>query len=64
MPQELLTADQIAARLQVKGKTVRRWATEGRIPAIRLVGQRLRFDWDAVLRAIRTRDSNSKVNPT
>ncbi len=36
MPSPLLTIDQAAERLQVSTRTVRRWITEGVIPARRL----------------------------
>jgi excisionase family DNA binding protein len=32
MPEELLTAEEVANRLKVKPHTVRRWARQGRIP--------------------------------
>ncbi len=49
----LLTPDQMAATLQVKPSTIRSWAREGLIPAIRVGGQIIRFDRDEVLDALR-----------
>jgi excisionase family DNA binding protein len=43
MTQPLLTAPQVAVRLNVSEQTVRRWAASGRLPAARLPGGRLRF---------------------
>lgn len=35
-PEELLTAEEVAAALKVHPETVRRWARDGRIPSIQL----------------------------
>jgi excisionase family DNA binding protein len=37
---ELLTIPEAARRLRVEPGTLRRWISEGRVPAIRLAGQR------------------------
>lgn len=40
---KLLTADEVAARLGFKVKTIHNWASQGRIPHLK-IGGRLRFD--------------------
>ena len=45
----LLTVKDMAVRLQVKDKTVYAWATQGKIPALKLNGV-IRFDGDAIER--------------
>lgn len=50
---ELLTADELADRLQLRPSTIRRWAREGRIPAVRVTAKVVRYDLADVLRAIR-----------
>lgn len=47
----LVRIDEIAKRLGVSVRTVRRLTAAGRIPAVR-VGRQLRYDLDAVLRAL------------
>lgn len=39
----VLTAPQVAARLQVTAETVRDWARSGKVPAITLPGGQYRF---------------------
>lgn len=47
--EELLTTDQVAERLQISRKTVRKWRYEGSLPAVK-VGRRLvRYRWPQVL---------------
>lgn len=53
MPDRLVTADTVAARLGVQADTVRRWALHGLIPVYRVGQKTLRFDIDEVLAAIR-----------
>jgi excisionase family DNA binding protein len=53
--QELINAREVAARLSVSAATVRLWAFQGRIPAIRFSAKVVRFAWDDVLAAIRER---------
>lgn len=50
---ELLTADEVADRLQLRPSTIRRWARDGRIPAVRVTAKVVRYDLAEVLRAIR-----------
>ena len=53
MGTSLFTADEIADRLRLKAETVRRWARENKIPSFRPSPKVLRFDWDAVCKALR-----------
>ena len=46
---DLLTAAELAARLQVKPGTVLQWQRAGRIPAVRITAKVLRFNLSAVL---------------
>ena len=51
---ELLTTEQVASRLNVAVKTVRKWRYEGRLPAVK-VGKRLvRYKWGSVLEWLKT----------
>jgi len=52
MKNEILTAKQLAQRLQIKTETVRLWARKGWIPSLRPSAKVLRFDLDSVLAAI------------
>lgn len=49
---DLLTADELAGRLQVRPSTIRRWAQKGRIPTVRLTSKVVRYDLAAVIRAM------------
>lgn len=53
MSNDLLTADELAKHLKVQPSTVRRWQREGRIPAVRVTAKVVRFDYAAVVDAIR-----------
>ncbi|MCA9313874.1 MAG: MerR family DNA-binding transcriptional regulator [Planctomycetes bacterium] len=55
-PDVPLTATGVARRLGVRPKTVLQWARQGLIPAIRITGKVVRFDWPAVLDAVRDRE--------
>jgi excisionase family DNA binding protein len=50
---ELLTVSQLAERLHIRPRTVQIWARRGRIPAIKLSPKVVRFNWLAVLAALR-----------
>lgn len=54
MENEILTANELAAKLKLKPETIRVWAREGRIPSIRPTPKILRFDLQKVLQAIST----------
>ena len=43
-PQNLLTVQDIADRLQVNPETVRRWAWSGELPMVRLGKKAIRFN--------------------
>lgn len=45
--QPFLTADQVAARLGLPRKTIRQYAREGRLPAVK-AGRHWLFEWTAV----------------
>jgi excisionase family DNA binding protein len=50
---ELLTVNQLAERLHIKPRTVQAWARRGRIPAVKLSAKVVRYEWPAVLAALR-----------
>ena len=49
----LLTAGDLAKRLRVSPETVAKWARRGLIPEIKISRSTRRFDWDAVVRALK-----------
>lgn len=49
---DLLTAAELADRLQVRPSTIRRWVAEGRIPVVRFSPKVQRFNLTAVVQAI------------
>jgi excisionase family DNA binding protein len=53
MSEQLLTTDELAARLAVSPKTVVSWAREGLIPEIRPSRRLRRFDYDDVVTALK-----------
>jgi excisionase family DNA binding protein len=63
MDTELLTVNQLAERLQVRPRTVQKWARSGRLPAVLLSPKVVRFDWAAVLAALRGRAKSQEVCP-
>ena len=52
---EWLGCKELAARLHVKPCTVRAWAREGRIPAVRISRRTIRFDFGEVIAALKSR---------
>ncbi len=51
--EELLTAEELASRLRVQTSTITEWARRGIVPAIRVTPKVIRFDYRAVLLAVR-----------
>ncbi len=54
---ELLTTEEIAERLRLRPDTIRLWARDGMIPAIRITGKVIRYDPVEVERALRRRSA-------
>jgi excisionase family DNA binding protein len=54
---ELLTTRELAKRVRVSPDTIRAWARRGRIPTLRLSPKVIRYDAQAVLAALATRDA-------
>lgn len=50
---ELLTAAEVAERLRIQPATVLGWARDGVIPSLRLSHKVLRFEWPAVVEALK-----------
>jgi excisionase family DNA binding protein len=48
----LVDAGTVAEAIGIRASTVRRWAKEGRIPAVRLSSRLIRFELDQVLAAM------------
>ena len=46
---ELLTVDELAEHLRVRPSTIRLWAREGLIPAVRIGAKVIRFDLQDVM---------------
>lgn len=59
MEAELLTLDQVAARLHIKPRTVQAWVRCGRIPAMHLTAKVVRFDWAAIMNALKKQEMSS-----
>lgn len=53
MDRNLLTADELGDQLRVRPSTVRRWASDGLIPCLRISGRVVRFELQEVLVALR-----------
>src|SRR5262245_18623180 len=58
---ELLTVDQLADRLHIRPRTVQAWVRQGRIPTVKLSPKVVRFDWLAVLAALRDQAKPQEV---
>ena len=50
---KLLNADELARRLRVSPETVTKWARSGIIPEMKISRSTRRFDWNAVVRALK-----------
>lgn len=59
---ELMTADEVAERLQVCPVTVRQWARRGWIPTVRLSPKVVRYDLEAVVKAMTKRQDAKGVD--
>jgi excisionase family DNA binding protein len=61
MPEsDLLTAAELAKRLQVTPDTVREWTRRGTIPRLRLSAKVIRYDLRRVLEALATREGGAR----
>jgi excisionase family DNA binding protein len=55
MTGELLTAAELGDRLAVSARTIREWARSGRIPEVRASQRVRRFDYEAVVAALKSK---------
>lgn len=53
---ELLTTGEMAKRLRVAPSTLRQWAREGVVPAVRVNQKVTRYDPDDVVESLKNRD--------
>jgi len=51
---ELLTAVQLAGRLNVRPRTVQKWSRKGRIPCVRISYKVIRYEWQKVFEVLRS----------
>jgi len=58
---ELLTANELAARLRVRPRTVQLWARRGRIPVVRFSPKVIRYDLATVLSALESRSPRQEA---
>lgn len=56
----LITAEQMGERLSLAAGTIKRWASEGIIPCLRLSGKVVRFDPVEVEEALRKKAIESR----
>ena len=56
---QLLTAQETAARLRVSINTLRAMVQDGRVPVVRIGARGYRFDWESVLQALKSQDQGS-----
>lgn len=54
---ELLTVTEVARLLKLAPKTVRKWVRAGKLPAMRLEAQVIRFNPDKIERWLRGREA-------
>ncbi len=55
MAVDLLNKDELAERLRVYPETVMKWEKEGLIPSIRISARVIRFDFEEVIDALKSR---------
>lgn len=60
MPDELLTAAQLAKKLGLRQNTIYEMASQGRIPSVRISSHAVRFDWGEVLAALKGKKKTGK----
>lgn len=59
---ELLTAEEVAARLRVRPDTIRKWARAGRIPKVTVSPKVVRFCLADVLATITAKPSEEEIS--
>jgi len=59
---QFLTAEQVAERLHVSPRTVIKWARDGNIPEIRPSPRIRRYDWSAVVNALKSIDVERRTD--
>jgi DNA-binding transcriptional MerR regulator len=59
---DLLTADELAGRLQVRPSTIRQWARRGLIPTVRISPKVVRYDLASVVVAVTKRQCAKGVS--
>jgi len=64
MEDRLMDAKELAGKLGVKPCTVLIWASQGKIPALRLTPKTLRFELSEVLDALRAHPQSTKATST
>ena len=57
---ELLTAEELGERLKLSPNTIRAWSRHRRIPTVWLSSTTRRFDYDEVLKSLRTRTEGER----
>jgi len=55
MGKKILTAEELAAELKLKPRTIRAWAQQKKIPSLRISPKVLRFDLDEVQRSLNSK---------
>ena len=58
---DMVTAEELAKRLSLSAETIRLWAREGIIPAIKITGKVIRYDPADVDRALRERSEQRQA---